>query len=842
MTTGPICYAYRNKEELIGFLRNGANRGLPSGPVITATKNMAANLWPYRKHNGMTVHISKILRTLLPAWYDRAAALEEVIQLGDLINDPALCVTAEEQRALNANRLDIWSSIRTLVEMGISPDMLSEDYQGVTLFLKIYRKVWHDDAIVRGFRQMMARWKNSSSFFHIISDLEIEIQQEKYRLFNHMEAVYFQGFYDIMPVQARLLDAFCSLGIPVYFLNNFDDVIPEAYEIWKTNPYFRAFEKMKCDALGNNTERHYVKMFSNRPVEDNKDNRVAIHEFSNVFSFARQLSQPLAEKRIRLYTPGRRDLQDFMDTFFPDCMEKKHFLAYPIGQYLYQLYQMWDPESDALRFDVDGIRKCLATGWAGRYVSTNTDEMMTCFNKCAVYFEDCHTLEEWRHHIRLLRDVRENISPLFDTIPPDSDYKRWHRIMGNPLDMVGPFSIDEEELGELTNLLDDILKDARSLFQQTGRINLVNHFHKVEALLKDKEAYLHMAEEEKDAASEIFKRLNQRPRYIESCTTDSLTEAMQFFLGGKLKDDADLGEADEDDGPISTYADLEDAQYRNQCAMICFCDDMHMPGTKGEYPWPLSEQILTHLREENEEVMHLRAVYIHYKEKSCMENRYLFHLALQLPNVIFSWIDKFNNQEMTVSPYLKILSMKPEYRVPIDQPEKEDAVIFDMSASLQVPSIEPQDFEIQDIPSLSGIQEIEINRDKCSWRNLYDFILEDHPVFTSKFQLQFWVTRFIAMIGRQGGHRPEEIADYVMRILPLWNRTEQKEKLAFAKKLRPHLKDLDTSGRDTFDNRGYLKERLNLKYLDINPNPCFYCPHREACYFAKRGDNDENIE
>ena len=121
----------------------------------------------------------------------------EIIGLGELISEPSLCVTDNERHALKANRLDVWNSIRMLVEAGISPDMLSKDYQGMPVFLEVYRKVWKEDEAVADFQNMMKRWGNQKSFSHLIKDLEVEIQRKKYRLFNDMDAVYFQGFYDI---------------------------------------------------------------------------------------------------------------------------------------------------------------------------------------------------------------------------------------------------------------------------------------------------------------------------------------------------------------------------------------------------------------------------------------------------------------------------------------------------------------------------------------------------------------------------------------------------------------------------------------------------------------------
>lgn len=858
----PVCYTYKNKEELIGNIRDGANEKMfPPGPVITATRGMAENLWNYRKHSGKTVYINKVLRTLIPQWYVPASKLEQIIHLGDLINSPELCVTDKERLALKHNRMEIWNTVRALVEIGVEPDMLPKDYQGMDLFCKLYQEIWDHNGLIQDMKRVFQQWKHKKTFFHLISDMSLVKDNQTYHFFNKMKAVYFQGFYDITPMQFRFIQAFCLLDIPVYFLNHYDEELPDAYEIWSDNFYFKNLDHKPLVAMGNSVQRHYCKVFSDVNVQDNTDNDVSIQEYPDVFSFARKISNRLKDDDLRLYTPGREDLQTFMDTFFPEQVVKKHFLAYPVGQYLYQLYQMWDTATNSLRFDADDIRTCLATGWAGRKTQ-DIDRYMSVFNKCAVYFTDCHTWDDWHYRIELLRDVQKNILSLFDTVPEDSSYKRWHRIMGNPLSMIGPFSISRKELDGLSELLDDILADARALFQESGRIDLKNHFRRVESLLKEKEAYTHMVKEEKEAAAEIFRRLKGSPQYITECSNDSLAEAMLFFLGGKLDDEDDDDEEDKD-SKTKSYAALESAFYQDKKVMMCFCDDRHMPGAEKIFPWPLGKEILKHLHTSDKDIRILSETYIHYVISTRLSNRYLFYLALQLPNVVFSWIDTFNNQTMVISPYLKVLSMKNGYNISIEKINTLEKNIDAYEYQVGEDRYEDSGFCIGDEPPVHSVQEIEMNRRYCKWRNVYDYILQEQPVFTSSFQLKFLVTNFVKMISEKSNIPIETVMRQLDSILPIWNQTEQKEKIAFASRIKfadsnKENKGINLNGRSDLENKQYLNIRLYLKYLpnktieklkeeesnsDALPKKtrCRYCPHNDICYFAEWGDDSEDI-
>lgn len=167
---------------------------------------------------------------------------------------------------------------------------------------------------------------------------------------------------------------------------------------------------------------------------------------------------------------------------------------------------------------------------------------------------------------------------------------------------------------------------------------------------------------------------------------------------------------------------------------------------------------------------------------------------------------------MTMSPYLRVLTM--EYHI---HPNRVDSISrineHDSVLQLEIPYIRAEDFTVTDVPPGTCVREIEVNDAYCQWRNLYDYILQEKTVFTTKFQLQFFVTRLIALLthGNKSKYFFDEVKERVMTILPLWNQTEQREKLAFSK-LWVSKMDSSDDQRDCFDGREYPKNRLDLKY------------------------------
>jgi hypothetical protein len=842
MAHKPIIIQYKSTQNLLDYIRTGK---LPhTGPIVTATGAMA-NI--FKKDEIISKkyairNMNNLLDRLLPDWSSSGATLEQFVELGNIIETiTTRGYKKETAYALRRNKSEILASIKILTEIGIAPENLPDTLPEISLFKKVYAAfVQHYTGIDKFHAKMLYEWTDAKTFRDTLRKEGLQ----------DVEAIYFQGFYYITPMQERLIEAFANLNIPIYFLNNYDESYGEIYAIWTLNHRFKGLQTIKIDSDYKN-QPFWGEAFTSNSSSNTSCPHVTITEFHDIFSFVNYLSHKDANK-LNVYSPLGKDLRDLFDTFFPQTKYKRHILAYPVGQYLFSLYDMWDNERKTLIFSVDKIRKCLATGWAGMNVA-DSRIYLDIYDKISIYFSDCKTMADWKDRAQLLQRVITTIVPKFNVKGSTQTHTQWHKAIGNPLTRIAPFSCNEEELATFIDVLDSIADDANLLFADDGDVDIDRHFRNIDRLIQSKQNIKKIYDDEKAIIKEMFSRLKRRPRYVKKCSTDNLAEAMAFFLGGKLDQigNIDNGEDDTEGEPsskdvgqknIHRISDIEAAILSGQNASteLCNCDAQNMPGSAIPYPWPLTKDVLLNLINISEYAVPLLQDYMNGMENTMFSNRYLFFLAMQLPNINVSWITVKGGKKLPPSPYLMLL--ESVYQV--------KPVSYEGQLLAELPTNNPDTVPIpaSDTVNITGdwanLTEIKKNDVLCHWRNTYDYVLQPFPTYVSTFHLNFYISNLISLLNECMEDPIEEIAKEFFAIFPAFNETERQEMLDFAKRKSDGLQEYT----DYFDGFRYLSRRFYLEYLDnrivqnilletkssygdsVADIKCKYCPDDDVCY------------
>ena len=173
-------------------------------------------------------------------------------------------------------------------------------------------------------------------------------------------------------------------------------------------------------------------------------------------------------------------------------------------------------------------------------------------------------------------------------------------------------------------------------------------------------------------------------------------------------------------------------------------------------------------------------------ETTQLGNRYLFHLARHIPGIEFSWIEHQGNKVVNASIYLAELAKK--YEVPIEAekgllvtPGHETLVQskpWNLADSLTGPEPDgdgniPQEWHFDKIFCPGG-----------RWRWLYNYVLQDHPAFTDRFQLSFLMTALIAVTADAMPCKKKKAAAAVFSIYPAFSSSERQERLDFVGQTR----------------------------------------------------------
>lgn len=801
------------------------------GPVITA---MEQTTDAYRRVNVYARSMKRTIKGLLPNWQDEKKELVRILMIRDYLDQ--IQETQENRAALRAMRKsvpDLLHAVHMLAEIGVRPEQIPQEPQECGILAELYKSMLHNlrSGIPQFLRQTDAWVKDSDAFRKALQKVFGRVPQ----------AVYFQGFYYITALQQRIIDAFCGLDIPVYFLNHMDRKRSRDFEIWRHNPFF-------------DKSLEYRSLPDEEELKAPDVSRIRLRKYHDVFAMVRDFEKIKREKtKTAFYAPMSTDIKELLDTFFPDeaDMDKQHILAYPVGRYLFTLYDMWDDDVGTILFSDDKVRSALATGWAGKNVTTGRRLLMT-YDRVQDYFRGCQTLKEWEDRARELRKTVESVLPIFRVPEGRPETERWRRVMTCPLEEIGAFSCKQEDIDALLAALHQLGEDCHTLFDNRHEINLQLHFKRLSKMLRERASRSSLGKEEDAILHKVLQRLSWQDEDIHSCQPGNLAQAMAFFLGGRKKSEGAF-DADQQAGMVRGISDIETAKilHPDERILLCCCDAQNMPGREKQYPFPLTDAVF--------QAMHLQGKYElrmrgeeNCRRRTRLANRYLFHIAQQIPGIEISWIEEQQSGK-PVNPSVYIQELALRHHLPIETVE---GLLID-----DVENTKPEGktaLQLMQIPE--GVpEEVPLDQMACccgNWRLLYDYVLRERPVFQSEFQMHHFLTALTAVIASMMHISIEAAGKQVFALYPSLLPSEKSEILLFAQSRENKIDDSNLTRRDNYEGKAYTQLRFYLQYLSARDTeklitkraeqadkkgmiPCMWCPASAYCYVRGRQRNEE---
>lgn len=835
----PVVLLYSNFE---GLLHSGLqNHGL----VITAQEQVAQ---AFRSQLVRAFGANKLIELLLPDWYSGRRALAQYLLLSRLIaslTDPKQALIS----ALQKGKSDILKALRLFAETGIEPEDLPEataEEKALKELARYFFAEW--DSGVALLKQQFRVWEQPEKFRRrlqapLVSKPVASGKNEEQTVIGVPKGVCFQGFYYVKPLQARLIEAMRGLDIPVYYVNAWDPAAPEACEVWSENPRFK--------------EDLSERVLNQDPAMPPSP---TVMKFRTLFDFSSYLEKTLEEGSETghiLYAPAGKQANEVVENFFAQEKEKKNLLAYPAGRYLDSIYSMAQ-EGGSIEADPEMVRACLATGWASN-ATKDTGRLMSVFERVHDYFSDCRSPAQWQERAQRLKKVITEVMPLFHFDTPVGGNEQLHRYLSNPFAGLGPFSVSVEEVDEFNDAVMRLMADARALLGLRN-IKLLDHFQVLRDILKTKAKGNETILAEERAIFEIFEERLQNFDETE-CLPQQLSEAMRFFLGGKLQRKED---DDEPSALARSLTNIEAATILNPDARIhvCFCDADLLPGQPRAFMWPLGEDYFDRLstrewRLKNPRVNERLRDWLYFMESTRLSNRWLFHIAEQIPGVVFSWVASRESKILNPSSYLSLMIKTLD--LPVTQGSR---VIVTSSDSVPDSDINWNfDDQVWDARQKfgQGSQMFRLPKEfesefvacpKPEWRFFYDFGAGRCPCFTERFHIQRFMTVLLALLVAGPVRNLDVASEQLFALYPAFSEVERQQIRDFAKRYASKTGGL--VGKNEFEevNGGtYPMSRLYLERLDVSHldeifagrndsedvlETCSFCPHRDLCWVARR--------
>ncbi len=825
-----------------------------------------------------------VLKRLLHPWYSPAVTLQQYANLSKTIT--GLPVSPRRQ-AFSRSQASVLDAIRTLIEAGLSPTDYRSDEDDAEMFRELWSTMEAEDALLARPRKRL--YTAPDSFLQRFAEALNEPdghrpeQGNPERLLAHRTLVL-HGFYFVSPIQYRIFELLNEAGVELIFFNHYDPRLPKIFSIWhryfgdarypllpapsqwelpETMPVLPAIAQSFGELIAGRTDR---------PISHDPD-RVSIRRFGDFGSFLQHL--PTTRKTLpRLYAPGHGELSAILRDFYPpeSARQEQHFLAYPVGQLLFHLHRMWDPEREALRLETQALRECFASGWL-QIGGVNGRDRLHDLESLLPFFEGCQSLWEWNTRARDLVSCVEGAAGAFSTpVPSSNPNHRFHRFLSNPLLRLSYLRVPERHVREVHDLIRRLSEIARLLFNDM-EVSLHEHFERIQREILDHVPEQALLARERELLVALRARLTEDADPDTRFLTRDLAKAISYFLGGELLEDPE----DARDRPLVERFDGLDGVIFDDGSKetwLCLLSEDALPRSGSGLDWPIRARALEHL-EDNPFVALLHSRSRYAREADVM----LFFMALAWSSgrLSLSWISSWKGQERVASPLVSLLMATGDLLGDSKLGDVAGAPggvsVEKLSAASWTPEGEPapdttlglrEPFDATTLPF-----DVQATAALCVRRFFYSFVASEFPSFQSDFHHGFLfgnLARATALVGstKQSPLTVAGALEHVRKLFPAWNDLQvrasiestpgprggfspydgvsypnARARLQFLVERDGHPIDIAT-GRDEDARQAAIAALEEAMTLDIAGLPqarpsegCRYCPHIGRCDAAQ---------
>ena len=531
-----------------------------------------------------------------------------------------------------------------------------------------------------------------------------------------------------------------------------------------------------------------------------------IIKYSNTIEFVEDISR-IQEQGFYLYSADDYTANRMLKDYFPERYEVRNLLSYPIGQFVYMMHKMWDENRQCIILSAEGLRKCFASGWLAAHGKSSiqyTDDL----ERILPYFENCYTLKEWNERLSCFSDAYDNAYDVFSQTEEETGLeKRKQRALANPLSHFGPFSIGEDRIREVIDLIDQLIRMAKELFASNEPVSIQQHMSKLDALLYFRDGMPQdLYREEKEKIKQIFLALENDQVKDFMCYPGDLAAALLSFMSGTMEDETD------DHHGLKTLVfnifQIESASvFAKEKVHICLADITKLPGTSGSYHWPLDETILREIAEKTAGTY--ASDWLENNRLTALANRYYVYNALKNKDVEISWIYQQGEKRLSPSPYITLLDQLSDAGI-------QDSTLRNLDLQyvngVMVHKRLDKTYSIKENKKWH-LYEDELEYALCPMRYVYSCVLGENFAYMNEYQQNRAIVRLIQVLNAllKGRYSMEQIAQQVFELFPYIRKAEKRQMLDDA------ICWNQPEGEGSFTEAGnyqYTDERLKLVFLD----------------------------
>jgi hypothetical protein len=583
------------------------------------------------------------------------------------------------------NRRELVDAIRFLTELRIDPakfdqNVLSKEQK---VLLELYDKV-----------RTTGPWQLKDPIYSVgetfIRLLERELEQVQKRLEqNHfsnelvrqkehlidirkklakINAVVFHGVHQFTPMILKCIHHLEEQGIEVIFLINLVEDYERIYETWKTvyqwaSPVYEADSgPYSRDYFENDLGRAIGLILKGESAPEDFRN-VRFLKFDNLttitdkvaFVYKRakttikgeKIEGALGRMQEQFYAVNNNSINALLKAYFPEQFGEKHFLSYPVGQFILSIYNMWDEKEQRLKLNENLLKECLAVNFFNLPGQPNPIEI---YNKIKLYFKDVETIEDYFKRIDQLMETIEEID--------EAEDGSWLK----DLQQFSFFNVSREELQYFKQVLNDLKKITEQLFfgHEHGYLNYRDHYKKLIDYIYQKTAHSqNTTPEELELVNSLKEQFENIHNLEIKGSIEDLKETIHYYLNRVNSDDSAnwiCRNFEQLDGGVLLSATRGAKDHTYHLTMLS--DQKMKVKVNDLLPWPLTEEFFQAYQEK---VKDLETVLTSKREYSNFLRYSLFYACYYLKNkIVLSYIEKSEGEKDTPYFLLEMLGLEPE--------------------------------------------------------------------------------------------------------------------------------------------------------------------------------------
>ncbi|WP_227939034.1 hypothetical protein [Alkalihalobacillus deserti] len=737
-------------------------------PHLCVSQTLVEGLKAYygREKFSLLCTIDNFLKQFYSEWHGNNE--QKLLQFIELSKEIKQIDNFKLRNSFTHNRNDILESIRFVIECGIEPidfqkvHNLTEEQK---CLVEIYSKLINYDCFQRLFHQS-ARGVDGLQFCSyeiLLTELERELNlkkndtnqdrltqikneiqnmqedQKKKKVLEHIKTilsndipfdkVVIHGVHQFTPLIHKFVSKLESIGVEVIFLFNYCQGFPTIYSTW-ANVYkwtkkdietSNSSTQVNTRALGENIGS----LFEGNVRNVRKTGETLI-KFTNLTAFTDYVSpiyttaKTSAEEaknykgnkidiiknmKEQFYAVDGSDMNELLKVYFPEHFGSRHFLSYPIGQFILGIYNMWNQKNKELLIDENNLKECLALNiWK----FSNGLTPLQMYYDLALYFKGAETLEQYKDRLETVKKTVRG-----------KERNRTRKLSF--------FRYTERDIDDFISVIEYIDNFASQLFSG-GQVDLKEHYKGLIDYISENMNKKEISDKEVAFITDIKRRLESIT--IENVVADieDIKETLHFYLAAQENKDQEaewiVRDFEQIDGGVLLAKAREEKKRGGVIPSYHFAglsDENLLNKTKKSLPFPITIEMIDGINDVASIVATSKKEYIHFLRFSLFYGTYFLS---PINSIKLSYIEEIGEEDAQPYSVFKILGLPIECFEEHNEFENTELKLpYNEGSTVSI------DTEMDATMKRSG--------QACYLKFLFNHCLDEFPYYNDEFSLQY---------------------------------------------------------------------------------------------------------